>query len=530
MFCARPTLLAAVLAAAAGCADDPLGLVFPKIAVEPEALDFGAGFVGRDNAGMLTARNVGQAALLIEGYAIDPANGVFQVVSGPDALAPNAEGAIVLAFAPARAKETYQADLVIRSNDPDRPELRVPLRGTGGVREIEVVPTDIDFGIVNEGSRAVRQVEIRNVGKDVLSIQRLTWTSTSIDLGPDPGTFSAATLAAGTSTNVTLVYSPVDLGGDHGELVIFSDDEDEAEVTVRARGYANLAPRAIAFGCAPAVGRVACDGAPDRGRIFNLGLRQRVALDGRDSADPEGAPIAGYRWVVEARPTGSSAAVFHSTDDRNLRRRATGDIEVDVVGTYEIRLIVTDDRGLDSFDLPESRVTIRPKDLEVLLRWDVATDVDLHLVRPSGSLGDYGNGQIGTSTGSDASSFNRQPNWGDPATALDNPSLDIDDVSGRGPEIVSLDRPEDGGVYSAWAHYCDSRDIGVAANVTIEVFVRGQRVATIPDSGTGFALVPGEAWLGAEITWHQNGGAPTVDVREGTVNLPVMQPGLCRQM
>lgn len=506
------------------CADDPLSQVHPQISTDPEALDFGAGIVGRDNPGALLVLNRGSAALILEDVSIEPADGVFRVSNAPDVVPVNGEAPLELVFVPVRAHQRSDAELVLTSNDPERPVLRVPLTGVGGVREIEVLPAEIDFGVVNEGAPQRRQVEIRNIGGDPLAIDRIVFTSTSIDLGLAADTFLAGVIEPGTSTTVELEYAPQDLGADSGILTIFSDDEDEPEVEVPVRGLANLAPRAIAWGCAPAPMRIGCEGAPDRSRVFSTGLRQRINLDGRESFDPEGGAIASYRWVLEARPSGSSAAIFHSTDDRNLRNRATGDLEVDVAGTYQLRLIARDDRGLESLDRPESRITLRPKDLEVLLRWDVTTDVDLHVVRPGGRVGDYGTGAVGTSTGSDVSTFNRRPNWGDLATSRDDPSLDIDDVTGRGPEVVSLDQPEVDGTYEVFVHYCDSRNVGVGAGVTLEIHVRGELVATVPS----FTLAPGEVWRGATVTWRETAGTPSAEVEDGLAERPVMNPGLCR--
>jgi len=507
------------------CADDPLSLVNPRIVVEPTTLDFGTGIVGADNPGMITVRDIGQAPLAISSYTIEPASAIFRFVGGPTLLGANTEEPALLVFVPVRAHERSEATLVIASNDPAFPIVNVPLIGVGGVREIEVTPLEIDFGIIDEGTSPRRNIEIANIGGDPLNISSLVWTSTSVDMGLVPGEFTGGILAPGTSTVVHVTYSPTDLGADSGLLTIASDDEDEPSVVVRVRGRGNLAPRAIAWGCEIGPNQIGCDNATKR-RVWSLGLRQRLGVDGRETFDPEGAAIATYRWVLETKPMDSAAAVFHSTDDRNVRKRATGDIEVDRVGRYELRLIATDDRGLASLDRPESRVTIRPKDLEVLLEWDVGTDVDLHVVRTGGMLGDYGDGRVGTSTGTDVSSFNRAPNWNDLGTNADDPRLDIDDVSGRGPEIVSLDGPRDGEPYGVFVHYCDSRNIGLPANVTVRIYVRGTLVATIPEMD-GYPMLPGEAWEAAGVTWRQ--ATLGADVASGEANRPSTRPDLCRR-
>lgn len=521
-------LFAALVAVSSACADDALSRVFPRIEVEPSPYDFGVGIVGADNVGRLLVKNTGQAALEISGYSIEPEGSVFTFVDGPKVLAASSSAAATLTFRPRLARERYTADLVVFSDDPERGELRVPLRGEGGVREIDVQPTEIDFGIVDEGTAPTREVVIANVGKDALHLSSVDWarTSTSGELTFTPSPFVGRTLAPMTSTVVTVRYSPRDLGADRAVLVVRSDDDDEPVVEVPVRARANLAPVAVAWGCDPLVaGQVGCDGANKR-RLHHLSVRQRLMLDGRESYDPEGGELTIFAWRVVEKPAASSAAVFHSTDDRTLRRRATGDFELDTGGRYVVRLVVVDDRGLASFLTATSTVEIRPKDIEVLLRWDVPIDVDLHLVRGDGRLGDYGTGVVGTSTGTDVSTFNRAPNWGDLGTSDDDPRLDIDDVQGRGPEIVSLDRPGDGQRFEVWAHVCDSRNVRLPSNVTIEVYRRGERVAQIPDNGAGYALAPGEAWNGATIVWRDDG--PRVEVTDGLARRPQLLPGLCR--
>jgi hypothetical protein len=456
---------------------------------------------------------------------VGPDSGVFSAGAVPGPIAASLDASLDVIFVPPAPRVAYAATLQINSNDPDRPVFDVPLEGIGGVHEIEVFPPEVDFGLVDEGSEPIRTVEIRNIGGDVLDISSVTWTSTSGDLAPTRGFFAGGRVAAKSSTVVEIVYAPTDLGADFGTLTIASNDDDEPEVVVPVRGRANLAPRAIAWGCRTVAGQIGCAGV-DTSRRFTLGVGERVGLDGRESADPEGQEIASYSWVLVTSPP-NALPVFHTTDDINLRQRATGDLEVASPGRHDVRLIVKDARGLESLDTPESHVLLAPRDLEVLLRWDIETDVDLHLVHPGGRVGDYGTGRAGTSTGSDCSTYNRAPNWRDLSVADDDPQLDIDVVSGRGPEIVGLNAPVSGQPYSVFAHYCDSQNRRVPVNVVMEVFVRGVRVQQVPMMGRTFTLAPGEAWNAAELVWDE-GPPAMVTVRPMADVSPVAMPELCR--
>ena len=504
------------------CDNSELSMLNPRIMVEPEAIDFGDGIVDQDNVSPLLVRNRGPGVLRIERAVIEPATDIFRVGAVPESLNANQETMVDVIFVPSMPKEMYAADLVIYSNDPMEPELRVPLQGVGGIREIEVFPEEIDFGVVNEGTAPRMSIEVRNIGGDPLDISEIVWTSTSADMGLAEGTFTAGIIAPMTSTVVEVVYSPIDLGPDSGIVTIRSNDEDEPMVEVPVRGRANLAPRAIAFICDKVIDQLGC--APEeRVKSLSAGFGRFIGLDGTESFDPEGAPIVRFSWERVEYPDGSNALPFVSTEDREQNLGATGEVTIDRVGRYRLRLVATDDRGLRSLPNDDSDVLVLPKDLEVLLRWDLNTDVDLHLVRPGGSVGDYGSGRAGTSTGSDCSTFNREPNWGDPMLAQDNPKLDKDEVSGRGPERISIDLPETVEPYTVWAHYCDSRGVGVNVHATVEIWVRGELIQTIPEMD-GVRLDPSQAWEAARITWDAQAETAMI---EPLVPSPVAMPELC---
>ncbi|MEM7677811.1 MAG: choice-of-anchor D domain-containing protein [Myxococcota bacterium] len=512
------TIFAALWWAGLACGEDPLSRLEPRIEVSPTNLDFGEACVGIDNEASVIIRNAGEGDLRIIGLET---TGAFAAEFDKDVVFAQASEAIRVLFRPNEAEISYEGELRIRSNDPLTPLILVSLQGVGGARNIAVNPSAVDFGIVDEGQSQTRTIEVVNAGGSPLRIIDLVWTSTSIDLRPQGWPSPPFVLPPKASTTLEVIYDPVDLGADRAVLFIDSDDGDQPSLQVPILGRANLAPRAIAWTCPMFLGREDCP-VDERVRVATAGLGRILRLDGLSSFDPEGGPLASYEWTMIRRPSDSNASVFFS--DRDLARdRATGELQIDEVGSYEVRLTVRDDRGLSSDgDLrASSTVTIRPKDLEVRLVWDIATDVDLHFVRPGGMLRDYGSGREG-STGTDCSPFNRAPDWGQLGQRLDDPRLDRDDVRGRGPEIVSIDFPETDGPYTVFAHYCDSGEIGVPVGIAAEIRVRGRVQRRIPADGY-FSLNPGEVWPAAEVQWSNDQAAILPLAR------PVaLRPDLCR--
>lgn len=502
-----------------GCSEDSLQTVQPRVEVEPGMLDYGDGCVDADNVLPLTISNRGAGVLELEAVRISAGADVFSASLEPVDLQITESVELPVVFVPTEPEASYQGTLVLVSNDPNEPELEIPLTGRGGIRDMEVAPSAVDFGIVNEGLAPTRTVEIRNLGGDPLIVHALTWTSTSADLGPLDLPQLPLTIPAKTSTAVLIEYRPADLGADSGTLRIESNDPDEPDAEVEVVGRANLAPVARAWICEKVPGVLGCP-ADTRYPQISAGANVDLGLDGRDTVDPEGGELS-FDWEIVEQPDGQRPTLFFSTEDR-AAGKVTGEVTVPRVGRYVLRLVARDDRGLESFDTPESRVAVQPKDLEIYLRWDLVTDADLHLVRPGGRPGDYGNGFAGTSTGSDCSAFNRTPNWGDPDRADDDPSLERDVVSGRGPEVIGLDHLEDG-VYRAFVHYCDSRNVNTNIYAHIEVFVRGESVARLPVMD-GARMLPGELWEAARIEWDPM--RETAIVSEGTA-LVEHRPQLC---
>ena len=89
---------------------------------------------------------------------------------------------------------------------------------------------------------------------------------------------------------------------------------------------------------------------------------------------------------------------------------------------------------------------------------EVGADLDLHLAHPLAAVaagpdvdGD-GAPDMWFQQPFDCFWFNPVPDWG-PMGPEGDPSMDVDDTDGAGPEIISLTEPEDGLAYSIAVHY-----------------------------------------------------------------------------
>jgi hypothetical protein len=458
------------------------------IAVQPESIAFSQSIVGQPSQARLQIGNRGTARLTLSAR-VEPADQGIEIVAPDEVRAGLAEDATVV-FTPL-ARRAFAADVVITSNDPDTPELRVPVTGEGGPPDVVIEPNPIDFGLVNEGVPRGVSVTLRNQGFDTAGINSIGFAQnvgfTVVDapgaappFALEPGATRAIEVAL--DVNAAIAQNAID-GVLEDELVVtHADGEERARVTARV----NLAPIAVA------VEEVT------RRSSIKVTIGRVVLVDGSETVDPEGDAFS-FTWALVERPAGSTAALIGQGAPETR-------VTPDVVGRYLVNLRAVDEHGA----VGEADLEILPRDLSVVLTWTGEdNDLDLHLIRPGGTLGDYGScpdgcseAQCGEFTddnptcrsiGTDASFQNRSPEWG-ALGRVDDPRLDVDDVSGGGPEIISVDQPEDG-IWRVVVHHCEDPLVeGGAATVRIleegiEVFASG------PES-----LGQGDAWSAVTMT------------------------------
>ena len=235
-----------------------------------------------------------------------------------------------------------------------------------------------------------------------------------------------------------------------------------------------------------------------------------ASLDGSGSSDADGDPLT-YSWTFDALPAESALTAENitvpeddpETDDVN--ESAFPSFTPDVLGTFRISLVVTDEDEAASSPGIVVVQSVPPSELAIHLDWeDTRADLDLHLIGPDGTY--FGE--------DDCFSWNPNPNWGDPELATDNPLLGSDsDGEGSGPyrETISLDAPLDGS-YEVWVHYYSDHqeELGhtaVPANPTVDIEVFGSSLldaeAVVPTP-----MLAGDVWKVGVLAWPDRSWAP----------------------
>lgn len=352
----------------------------PVIDVQPVSLDFGPIEVAQSRSLGLSIRNIGTADLTLTGtITIQPAGTPFSLMGAPasgSVLRPTDLSMLQVVFNPTATGPAPNADVVITSNDPARPEVRVPLLGRGEVTAVPVIfvsPNPLDFGNVPRAVRASRPILVRNDG------------------------------------TAPLVLNLVRLTNDAGGRFLLP------------------APPAVGTSLAP-----------------NQSLN--FAVDYLDNG-----VVATYTGALEIQ---SNAP--------------TGPVVVPLTAATE----------------PPPPVLT---DIAITMTWTTPdTDVDLHLIRPTGTFFD---------APTDCCFCNPNPDWGVVGQANDNAFLDRDDIVGPGPENINLSVAETG-EYQVVLHYFSDHANG-PTSATVEVRLRGTLVATETTM-----LDNSERWIAGRINWN----------------------------
>ena len=219
---------------------------------------------------------------------------------------------------------------------------------------------------------------------------------------------------------------------------------------------------------------------------------------GENSYDPDGSAITDYDWTLSSLPNGSAATMPNGAENRLF-------FTPDLAGDYVGQLVVTNELGEHSEPCETTLESIPAEDLWVEMYWQyVDDDMDLHLIAPRGSYG---------SLDSDCYYLNCTPesqwfydmDWGTAGYEGDDPSLDLDDITGTGPENINIQVPQTDGIYTVIVHdYQGSTpDVYGPNNVTVNVYLNGSLAWTDTvaisgdDSVNEFAEID---WLTGTVT------------------------------
>ena len=521
-----------------------------QIRVSPQSLDFDRVTATESKTMETRVVNSGAVALTLRNIVVSGSQDFVplvkdkdprrqsEVLSDPDddgvpGLAPGADFVIEVKYSPL-TEGPDSGELSIFSDDVNRPEVKVNLIANGATPCLEVQPPALEFRTSLVNRTDSRPLNLASCGSQPLKITGILMHPDSDpafgldrdqldeEIGSLPAILAAAVQGEQRpNRTIRVMFTPREQRIYNGKLLIETNDPvtPVREVNLLGRGVTNACPRASAT----------------QAEYYVL-PRDVVVLDGEPSVDPDGPENRPekFEWVVTTRPEHSisqpvedffnPAAPSPGQGIPDDPATPTALFLVDLPGTYTIELRVTDNLGLDSVACENPAVVeiiAQPsQDIHVQLVWTTpedpdetdnqGTDLDLHLLHPAASNW--------FTIPYDCHYDNAEPDWGLDGDTDDNPSIDIDDVNGGGPENASLNNPENtntlGAPYLVGVHYYRSSDRTSGYDygstlATVRVFLNGQLAW---EYGGGFKelLAEDAFWDVAQIHWP----AAQVDVRD----------------
>lgn len=374
-------------------------------------------------------------------------------------------------FAPVAVGD-LQATLVIHSDDKDRPQAEVELRGRGidsAVRvegcvagdaelcaeTLVIAPDTLDLGGVVAGTTRNGRISVTNLGRKAMELHSVEFEDPEqaeewgFTLPPRTGGQTIGGLSSG---GLTLGFDPpIELLGEvEIALIVKTSDRSQGEIRFPVKATVLLNdPPAV---CLAVKEVIAWDGS--RRGEFEPGQRvvvspgDRLVFDARVregcTADAQDGEAIELSWDLE------SDDIFPHEVEKDLDPYVVS-FQAERIGAYALRLSAVDSAGQESSEDEEGvpavvEFWVEPQtDIGLEIRWPGApgVDLDVHLVREDGREGIFGS--------NDFYWARKGIIWGDHGK-LSSPFLAVDDKGSLMVESVLLNVPEPGKKYSLLVH------------------------------------------------------------------------------
>lgn len=198
--------------------------------VPVELIDVGTVPLGGRATVPLVAANPGERDIFVcvdaalgacsESTHLDPAEGPYSLLfegtdNGTWAVTPGGRREIRLAFTPT-AEGTFEATVVIFHDGTNGPETRILIRGSGVAPQVEISPTDLDFGAVTVGLRTTLPLRLTNQTQFPQAVEIPALDQTTVTFGvidqdgnqvPTDQSFTG-TVPGNGSIDITVFFQP----------------------------------------------------------------------------------------------------------------------------------------------------------------------------------------------------------------------------------------------------------------------------------------------------------------------------------
>ena len=528
----------------------------PKLVLTPAPLKFDQVKPGTSATKGVSLSNVGTAALIVSKLSFVADNNFTLVVdtggtvkehkpngapiqfAPPLAVAPGASVAMKVKFA-AKDDAQRQGTVVVHSNDATAAASganKLIITANAHLACMKLEPSGkLDFGGIKLGVPTERQVTIRNCGgvdlivtavdfdavgtnssEFALSFTAMAAKYPQIDATKGPSKAQPLAIKVNSTATVGVIYTP----SDESPIDPATKQPKPDIGTIKVTSNAYSAKDSVV--CEGIGVTKICSTAKISVKEGEEVVPQTMLhLKGDGSKATGGGQVKKYLWTVK-QPAGSKQKLVPSAAFPNPTFVANA------AGEYEFCLDVWDQNDVKSCSPACDTVLVLPEEaIHVELLWDTpadknqtdtgpkaGADLDLHFAHALAAGPDIdcdGQPDPWFSNPFDTFWFNPNPNWGSANPAVnDDPSLDLDDTDGAGPENLNLDDPE-GKVakpvkYAVGAHYWNDHGFKTSF-ATVNIYIMGVLALQIAKVELNVL----DMWYVGRINWPNTMSSGTLD-------------------
>lgn len=209
------------------------------LSVAPGSANFGSVAVGTKNSQVLQLKNTGGSLVVLSAASISGSGFSMSRLYIPLWMAPGVTMNLTVTFLPT-SSGSRTGSITIKSNGSN-PTLTIPLSGTGSIatRTLSLSASSLNFGNQMVSGSSTLGVTVKNTGNSSVSISQVGVSGAGFGIG---GGFIGATIAAGQSATLNVVFAPTLTGSVTGKVTITSNASNSPNsVATSGTGVSNTA-------------------------------------------------------------------------------------------------------------------------------------------------------------------------------------------------------------------------------------------------------------------------------------------------
>jgi Abnormal spindle-like microcephaly-assoc'd, ASPM-SPD-2-Hydin len=209
------------------------------VAATPSSVSFGTVVIGTTNSQTVQLKNTGSGSITISSATVSGTGFTMSGLTIPLTLAAAQIKSFTVTFSPT-ASGGVTGNVTLKGNATN-PTYTIALSGTGGsaTRTISLSTTGLNFGNEVVGGSSALGVAVKNTGNSSLTISQVGITGTGFGIS---GGFVGATIAAGQTAQMNVVFAPKVAGSVTGKVTITSTATNSPNaVSVSGTGISSTA-------------------------------------------------------------------------------------------------------------------------------------------------------------------------------------------------------------------------------------------------------------------------------------------------